>query len=451
MPRKAKTHEEFVQEIEKLYPNKYEILSEYKKASEKIKVLHKTCGHITDIKANAVHRGAGCCICNPGSKLSQDQFEEKFYSLFSKGKYLVTGKYINNRSKVSVKHLECGCEFDIIPSNALSRKECNCPKCSSAYHNCIEGINDIESTNPDLFALLKDKNDGKKYKNLSHKYTWFKCPTCGQEIYSMIYLTFKFGLQCSNCSSNISFPERLMSIILTNLQMDFIYQFCPEWITPYSYDFMLSVNDDKYIIEMDGGFHYQDNSLNNYSLNEIQDRDQYKTQRATQYGYHVIRINCDYHKDRNAFIKKNILSSDLRNILTLDKVDWSYCFAEADKPVAQMIIDLWKAGNKSVQKIVEKTKLSDTTIRKYLYAASGNKIIEESIDDIKRLNVVYRDNTVGAPRNVAVKCNETGEIFKNMKEAQEKYHGNIRGYFTEAHRLSAGVLSDGTKLTWTKI
>jgi very-short-patch-repair endonuclease len=412
---------------------------------------HNKCGHICNQAAKNILNGINCCICYGGIKLSQEQFEERFYDEFGND-YEVIGNYLNNRTPVEIKH-NCGCEFTIIPSNAFGRKQCNCPVCySKMNHHCIPYVNDIYATNKKLYNLLKDKKDGHKYKELSHEKTYFICPDCGEEIYAPIYYVANYGLSCSKCGTGISFPERLMSSILSQLNIEYNFQFSPDWIKPYKYDFQIVINDKYYIIEMDGGWHYFDNNLSGMTLKETKARDKFKTIEAEKHGYVMIRIDCNYNFDnREEYIKKNIVNSELSKIIDIENVDWDNCLLEANTPLIKRICNEWNNGVKSIVELQDKLKLSDTTIRRYLYMASKNHVINESIEDIKQLNFQHMLKTYNHPRNTLVMCNETGEIFHNFKEAQNKYHGNISNYFRDENRKFAGTLSDGTRLTWTRL
>lgn len=454
MPRKTKTHEEFVREVNKKYPNKYRFHSNYIDSHSKILTEYISCGHIVNTISQHLQDGAGCPICNRGVRLSQQEFENKFYDMFGKNEYSITGNYINNRTKISVKHNKCNTTFDIIPSNTFGRKTCNCPKCNmNKNHNCIPFVNDIYATNRELYNLLENKEDGHKYKAKSHKKTYFICPYCKSRIYEKIHLVNDYGLNCSCCNTNVSFPERLFSTILNALNIDYIFQFSPKWVSPYRYDFQFNINNSKYIVEMDGSFHYKENILNDMSLEEIKERDDYKSKKANENGYEVIRINCNYDSSisREDYIKNSLYSSKLNDILDLNNINFDECCIKANKDLLEIICDLWNNGCKTSKELMDKLNLSDTTIRRYLYFASNNNLINESISDIKNLNIEYRDKVFGHPRNTPVMCNETKEIFKNIKEATEKYHCNISAYFSEGNRRFAGALPDGTRLTWTKI
>lgn len=103
-----------------------------------------------------------------------------------------------------------------------------------------------------------------------------------------------------------------------------------------------------------------------------------------------------------------------------------------------------------LMKLKKITKLSLITIRRHLRFASNNGICSYDKNEeqsIRRKNNILTSNFA---RNVAVKCNETDECFPNMKLAGENYKCNVSSYFYQ-NRSHAGMLEDGTLLTWSKI
>lgn len=62
-----------------------------------------------------------------GKRKTQEQFENEVYN-FTENKYKVLGKYINNMTKILMKHNECGYEFEVTPGHFINGTRC--PKCS---------------------------------------------------------------------------------------------------------------------------------------------------------------------------------------------------------------------------------------------------------------------------------------------------------------------------------
>ena len=99
------------------------VIGEYLGLRHKIKIKNNVCGHEYEAIAGNVVRGSGCPICH-GMKDTQ-----LFIQALAKkypGEYEVLGEYINNRTKILVRH-KCGYEWDVIPKDLL--KEIRCPKC----------------------------------------------------------------------------------------------------------------------------------------------------------------------------------------------------------------------------------------------------------------------------------------------------------------------------------
>ena len=450
-----RSHEEYVKLLKEKYGNKYTPLTQYTGSENPIKIRYNECGHEYTVKAKNAMNGKNCPVCYGGVKLTQEEVEKRVNEMFN-GEYIVAGKYKNYKSPIDIKHIRCGSIFPVNAGGLLNNKTCHCPKCFPTINNwCIPYINDIYSTNQYLYSLLKDKEDGHRYKENSHKKTWFVCPYCGKDIEAIISNVKYQGLSCPNCGGGISFAEKLMSNVLSDLHIKYKFQFSPNWIKPYRYDFMLKKNGIKYIIEMDGGWHYTDNKLSGLTAEEAKIRDEIKNQKALENNYVIIRINCDYKgNDRFDYIKTNIINSELNKILDLSKVNWDNCEKISDISTIKIIANEWDSGLKSVQQLIDKLSLSDNIIRKYLYKASDIGLIPESINDIKKLNIEYRNKIYGEPRAKKVKCDQTGEIFSSFREANKKYNADVGRYFKrkiENGTETSGYLPNGTRLTWTKI
>jgi very-short-patch-repair endonuclease len=119
--------------------------------------------------------------------------------------------------------------------------------------------------------------------------------------------------------------------MLKQLHVDFYIEFSPDWcrfkfknkIRKGKYDFYFELNNKRYIIETDGGFHKKLNTLNGQSTEESQFIDGEKDKLAFEHNIDVIRIDCS--ESKIYFIKNKILSSNLRTIFDLNKVNWLKC------------------------------------------------------------------------------------------------------------------------------
>ena len=115
------------------------------------------------------------------------------------------------------------------------------------------------------------------------------------------------------------------------------------------------------------------------------------------------------------------------------------------------IAEVWNdLDNKCIQNLMANYKLNDDALRKYLYQASDMGLINESVDEIKKLNYKYQFKNGKDTRAHYAKCDQTGEIL-NYSEAREKYRANLFSYFQKESYIHTGKLPDGTRLTWTKV
>ena len=127
-----KSHGVFEEEMTNKYGNEYEILGNYIDAKTHILLRH-SCGHEWFVTPSNILRGFGCPPCGV---LSRSNKARKQVSLFveeindiSNGEYILVSDYLNNRTKVKLKHLSCGTIWDIIPSNVLKGR--GCPRCKT--------------------------------------------------------------------------------------------------------------------------------------------------------------------------------------------------------------------------------------------------------------------------------------------------------------------------------
>ena len=179
-----------------------------------------------------------------GITLTNEEFQEKFYSKFNKNEYTLISQYISASDFIKIRH-SCGYEFEKKPKNIMPEKEhLNCPKCfGKLYSRVISGINDMATTNPELIPLLKNPDDAYRYKTNTNKKIYFICPICGNEIYKTGNEVSMHGLQCKYCSDGFSYAEKFMKSILNQLKVDYIHQYNPDWAHPYRYDFYFKVNN----------------------------------------------------------------------------------------------------------------------------------------------------------------------------------------------------------------
>jgi len=115
------------------YKNKLKIMTnntitfidEYKNCMTE--TLHKCniCGHIWKIRPNNIQQGHRCPKCN-GNKSTIKNTEKYIQEVFDLigDEYTVLGEYINNHTKILMKHNKCNNEYYVRPTNFLQGQRC---------------------------------------------------------------------------------------------------------------------------------------------------------------------------------------------------------------------------------------------------------------------------------------------------------------------------------------
>lgn len=122
---KRKTHEEFIREVHNLIGDEYDILGNYVNNSTKILIRHNECSHQYETRPNSLLQGGRCPKCNV-QKQTINKFKDEIYHLVN-DEYSIIGGYINNTSKVLLRHNECGHEYIISRHKFISGRRC--PNC----------------------------------------------------------------------------------------------------------------------------------------------------------------------------------------------------------------------------------------------------------------------------------------------------------------------------------
>lgn len=239
-----------------------------------------------------------------------------------KDKYLVLNRerkvfYKKDKHPVRSYTLKCLVDEYIfeIPEYMLDKQQELCPLCNSTV--LVVGVNDIATLKPELVKFLRDKNDAYKYKANTTEIIDFECDVCGNQFQSSPS-SFPITLPCG-CYSAQSYPNRFIAELFRRLNIPFITELRKrhfDWCENYRYDLYFELDNKKYIVEMDGGFHKR---------TKEKEIDVIKNDIAKQHNVEVIRIDCDYKNSnkRFSYIRDNVINSKLSTILNLIDVDWN--------------------------------------------------------------------------------------------------------------------------------
>lgn len=318
-----------------------------------------------------------------GKKLTYDEFINKAH-IKERG-LTVYGNYIN-----STTHIEIHCSFGHIwfPSpNNLMYDNSGCPHCLGK--KAWRGETDLWTTRPDVAKLLKNPEDGYKYTKGSNKKVYFVCPNCGAIYYKQIDMVCRYGFFCERCSDGISYPNKFGRALLEQLNcVDFQCEWQPDWAKPYFYDNYFEYSGKKYILEMDGAFHYQDLGFSHSSLDARKKNDAIKDSLATSHEIEIIRIDC--RKSNLDYIKNNILYSKLNEIFDLSCVNWELCDANAQKNLIKDVCTLYNDGMYDLHDIKDKLHISLWAAQKYIKIGSNVGWCDYTIEKAKQIGINKR-------------------------------------------------------------
>lgn len=252
-------------------------------------------------------------------------------------------------------------------SKLYEGKGCAC--CSSGV--VVEGINDVATTDPHLLKYFLNKSEAQKYTRHSLKKVVVKCPDCGKEKSTVISdLVTNKKMNCT-CGDSFSRGHKYIHELLLQLNLDFVDNYRPRWCKYYNeykkkdsygeYDFI--IDSVKLIIEVDGDFHRQNNSMSGQTEEESKYMDDIKDKLAKENGYEVIRI--PYGEGE---FKENILNSDLSKRFDLSKINWAKCEAFSLSNLVKKVCDYWNSKEEweTTTSLSTIFNLHRDTIRNYL-------------------------------------------------------------------------------------
>lgn len=222
---------------------------------------------------------------------------------------------------------KCNWDGGWIDESPLLKNGCSC--CNGK--TVVEGINDIPTTAPHLIKYFQNGIEkAKLYTKNSSEKIYPICPDCGRikSRKMMITTINSSGISCA-CSDSISKPNKVMFSVLEQLQVEFETEKIFDWCKFYlnnklkigRYDFYVRLNDEEYIIEMDGEWHNTDNKMNGQTREDSNCIDSEKDRLAREHGIEVVRINS--YSSELEYIKNNIYKSILTDIFDLSKIDWA--------------------------------------------------------------------------------------------------------------------------------
>lgn len=396
----------------------------------------------------------GCKHCASESvaekqAISNSEFRKRVEQL-TNGKIIPISEYINNNTDIIFEHHCDNGEVHIFKRNpSVFYKSPHC-YCQTPPNKLIVGFNDIATVHPEWVDNLENKENATKYTCSSKEKLVWICPDCNLPFKQSPRDVKSHRLACPHCSDGISYPNKFILHSLMQIKDSITYiekEYKPDWCKFYLngirkygiYDIYFELEKNKYIIEMDGGFHNKIRNKSGLSLEDIKYIDLEKDRLAKEHGVKVIRIDCDYKtNDRYEFIKNNILNSSLSTILDLNKIDFD---SSNEKSISSNIVQaakLWNEGY-SIKDIKSKLMVGDTALRTYLQTAKKINLCDYNKEDSRQRSCCTK-----------VICLDTMEIFNSQQEAADKTlsdRGGI-GYVCRNNRKSVLSKKYNKHLRW---
>ena len=295
------------------------------------------------------------------------------------------------------------------PANVLNGK--GCPYCS--HRVAFVGETDLWTTRPDVAMMLNDKDEGYKYTSGSGKKEDWICPSCKKILKDIpIQSVCRRGLCCHYCSDGVSFPEKFVANMLSQLNCDFAHNKTIDWSENKQYDFY--IESMSLIIETHGMQHYENGFLHIHSdrrarsVEEEKANDEYKRNIAKSNGIkYYVELDCRYSDFE--YVKKSILDSYLNDLFDLSLIDWNECNKATTISNIVVCSDLWNSGMKNTSDIADYTGLNICTVISYLKKAK-----ETGLCDYVKYN-----RKINKLKSRNVLCVETGKVYECGKEIED--------------------------------
>lgn len=288
-------------------------------------------------------------------KKTNEQFLQELKE--KNGKVEVLEEYKGSHDYIMVRCKKCGYEWKSIPTNLY--KGVGCPKCANNITLTTQQFaNELSKINPDLEVIGE-------YVNTKAPIL-VRCKNCGNTFFiTPLSAKYSQSANCKYCSDGVSYPNKFGYAFVEQLPVQNIcHEWIPEWAKPYSYDNYFEYDDNRYILEMDGGFHYEGHTIGHETYKDVRQKDNLKDKLAAQNNVEVIRIDC--RESKMEYIRNNIMDSRLAEIFNLSKIDWDYCEKQAQRNIVKDVCKYYMEKSTLIIDITAAFHKDRHTISKYL-------------------------------------------------------------------------------------
>ena len=253
----------------------------------------------------------------------------------------------------------------------------------------VHGYNDLKTTHQELVKYFINPEDAKKYTYSSNQKVLLKCPECGKEKWMSLTRLSQHGFSCDQCSDGVSYPEKIMALVLSELNIKFGKQLTYD-DSKHKYDFHIKKWNT--IIEIHGGQHYEgyrDSRWKTYE--EEHENDLYKYDLAVLNGYEYNKnfFIIDARESNIEYLRHNIERCKFFKQFNLTDIDWNKIDKNAQKSLKIEVCKYWNEHENLTPKDLGKVfGVSKVTIINYLNWGnkSGLCIYDGKEEKIKKNN-----------------------------------------------------------------
>lgn len=309
MPKRM-TQEEFEERVKKIHKNDFTVIGKYINSNTKILVKHNICGYEWKTNPHSFINGHGCPKCTNKLKGNTEWFKKRVFELVG-NEYTVLGEYINNSTKIKMKHNTCGNIFEMRPYSFLNSGQ-RCPKerykKSSESNRQVQGKPEEKNKKIGIiceeegYELIKGYIKSNINLILKHK-------ECGTIFKIKPYHFIEGGVRCT-CKTE-SKGEKVIREWLKKTNFNFKEQYrfnnCKGKEKRLPFDFAILDNDNKVkcLIEFDGLQHFVP-KFGIESFKNIKENDSIKNKYCADNNIPLIRIKYNRSTKYSLFSQKII-------------------------------------------------------------------------------------------------------------------------------------------------
>jgi predicted Zn-ribbon and HTH transcriptional regulator len=299
-----RTQKEFEDIINNKFNGEYTVLGNYINNSVKLEIKHNKCKNTWMVSpTNILNNRSTCPYCSGKHKYTTKEYYNKIKN-DTNGEYILISDYINNKTKVKIKHTVCNNTYEVKPYHFNNGTRC--PYCSNHNTLTLENIKDIIENNFN-YTVLPDTN----YTGYKDKCLHLKHNLCNND-FMIDYDHFKQGTRCPKC--NMSSGEEIIYNYLKENNLEFIREYTfndlydKDINKPLRFDFRVNLNNDYILIEFDGKQHFEKCWYDtDEDLKHRQYLDEKKNNYCIKHNIHLLRIS---YKEINNI--DNILKEELK-------------------------------------------------------------------------------------------------------------------------------------------